>query len=186
MNKRIMMKGLPILLLAALAATPALGQQSESYKLAEKVFNEGGVPANGVVLASPSYRITLDGIGEVVVATGLAGTSYRIDASFTGGYPPPGEVINLRFGSETAMSWDAERAVGTYSVYRGLLSGLPGLGYGACFAQNLTVTAATDAASPGVGTGWFYLATAENRLQEEGTKGRNSAGAERPNPAPCP
>jgi hypothetical protein len=32
----------------------------------------------------------------------------------------------------------------------------------------------------------FYLVTGENRLGEEGTKGRTSTGAERVNPTPCP
>jgi hypothetical protein len=44
----------------------------------------------------------------------------------------------------------------------------------------------TDPDVPSVTTGYFYLVTADNRLDEEGTKGFRSNGTERGNPAPCP
>ena len=47
-------------------------------------------------------------------------------------------------------------------------------------------TSAVDAALPNPGAGFFYLVTGVSRLREEGTKGRTSAGAVRPNPLPCP
>jgi hypothetical protein len=84
------------------------------------------------------------------------------------------------------MTWDPERSVGAYEVYRDALTTLPGGGFGTCFASGLTSEAATEAATPVAGQGWFYLVTARNRLGEEGTKGFQTSGAERPNPAPCP
>jgi hypothetical protein len=39
---------------------------------------------------------------------------------------------------------------------------------------------------PSSGATFFYLATAKNRLGEEGTKGYRSSSVERPNPTPCP
>jgi hypothetical protein len=75
--------------------------------------------------------------------------------------------------------------VGTYDVYKGLVSSLPS-SYGTCLASGLTLTQATDATIPSAGQCFFYLATAKNRLGEEGTMGKNSAGTPRPNGSPCP
>jgi hypothetical protein len=83
------------------------------------------------------------------------------------------------------LSWDPERSVGDYDVYRDLLSSLPG-NFGACLEHDVPAQTAVDVGIPGVGTGYFYLVTAENRLDEEGTKGFRSNGSERLNPAPCP
>jgi hypothetical protein len=177
---------LKVVLSCLFLANVCLAQQSPSYKMTETVFNEAGIPTAGVVLASPSYRITFGGAGEAIVATELAGASYRMDASFVGGYSAPGEVANLRFASKTGMTWESERSAGAYNVYRGVISGLSGLGYGTCYAMGLTTPTSTDSSTPSAGGGWIYLATAENRLGEEGTKGTNSAGLERPNPSPCP
>ena len=60
------------------------------------------------------------------------------------------------------------------------------LGYGACEQYGLTGNSATDNAAVPAGDGYFYLVTAENRLDEEGTKGFDSAQVERTNDAPCP
>ena len=46
----------------------ALAQTSTSYTLNENVMNEGGHPENGVVLASTSYRLSFDAIGEGLFA----------------------------------------------------------------------------------------------------------------------
>ncbi len=166
-------------LLAGLAAAPAIAQSSASYTLEEQTCNAGGHPLNGSVLVSSSYRIRLDAIGDALVATGLASASYRAGSSFLAAYPPPGEVVALWFPNKTGLSWSAESSVGTYSVYRDLVSALPGGDYGACLQQDLTATSTTDAETPGAGEGWFYLVTAENRLGEEGTKGRDTFGNER-------
>ncbi len=176
-----------IVLAIALAAigTAAMAQTSASYKLVEFTLNNGGDPANGTSAASASYRITLDAIGDTVVATGLASASHGMDGGFVSAYPPPGEVHGDRWTSKTTMAWDPEKSVGVYEVYRDLLATLPG-SFGACFQSSLTAETATDAATPAAGTAWFYLVTARNELGEEGTKGVRSSGVERPNPSPCP
>lgn len=171
----------------ALVAVPtiAAAQTSASYKLQEFTFNDGGRPADGSVASSASFRIKLDAIGDAVTQAGLSSASHRMDGGFVSDYPPPGEIRNARWTSKTAISWDPDKTVGVYEVYRDLLSTLPG-NFGACFQSALTAETAADAASPAAGTAWFYIVTARNRLGEEGTKGFRTGGAERTNPAPCP
>ncbi|HEV8700972.1 MAG TPA: hypothetical protein VGV60_06840 [Candidatus Polarisedimenticolia bacterium] len=82
-----------------------------------------------------------------------------------------------------------EPSTGTYNLYRGSIG--PGLGappgnFGDCLQSPVTGTTSSDHAAPAVGRVWFYLVTASNLLDEEGTKGRSSDGTPRPNPAPCP
>jgi len=175
------------LLAIALSAmgTVAMAQTSASYKLVEFTFNDGGRPANGSIASSASYRIKLDAIGDTVAATGLSSASHHLDDGFVSAYPPPGEVRNERWTGKTVLSWDPEGSVGTYEVYRDLMSSLPG-SFGACFQSPLLSETATDVTSPASGTAWFYLVTARNRLGEEGTKGLRSSGIERSNASPCP
>ncbi len=161
-------------------------QTSASYRLTESVLNSGGDPRNGSILQSASFQIRLDALGESVVGTGGASASYRVDAAFVSAYPPPGEVENLRFTSASDLIWNPERSAGTYDLYRDSFSALPGGGTGMCLASNLTGASASDTQIPPPASGYFYLATSENRLGEEGTKGFRSDGAERPNPVPCP
>jgi hypothetical protein len=174
-------------LFLSLASTleKAPGQTSTSYKLTESTLNAGGDPQNSSYAASASYRIKLDAIGEALIAVGLYSASFHLDAGFVEAYPPPKEILNLRWTSQTALAWDPELSVGSYDLYRDLLSTLPG-GFGACFQAGIGGETWTDATIPSVGSGLFYLVTARNRLAEEGTKGHQSNGAERPNPSPCP
>lgn len=181
-----MRQALVLLAAAVLSVLPALAQQSTSYKLEENVLNAGGHPQGGAILSSTSFRVKLDSIGDGVVRTGLASASFRMDGSFASAYPPPGEARNLKFTNKTTLAWDPEKSVGHYEVYRDLLSALPGGGTGTCFASALTSSTTTEPANPASGQAWFYLVTARNRLDEEGTKGFRSNGMERPNSAPCP
>ena len=176
----------PLLIAAILWATPSLAQQSATYKLTESVFNGGGNPANGTILTSTSYKMSLDAIGDGAIAAGLWGGPYRMDAGFVSAYPPPGETLGLCFTGKQTLTWNPEKSVGTYNLYRDAIPALPGGMYGLCSQPGLTRETATDTAVPGAGVGYFYLVTAENRLQEEGTKGYRKNGTERPNPAPCP
>jgi hypothetical protein len=171
---------------AALALSPLRAQQSLSYKLAEFVLNGGGHPLQGVSLASTNYRMKLDAVGESPLARALQSTSIRAEAGFAAAYPPPGEVQNLLYSSRTTMSWHAERSAGSYNVYRDAVSALPGLGFGACFERTLATATTAEPNDPPSDSGWFYLATSENRLREEGSKGNRSSGAVRGNPQPCP
>jgi hypothetical protein len=102
-----------------------------------------------------------------------------MEVGFVPPYPPPGEVLGLRFSDKQTLQWDPEKSVGDYNLYRDLIGTLPSLGFGACHQQDLVDETATDPSVPAAGQGFFYLATAENRLDEEGSKGSRSDGIER-------
>ena len=159
----------------AFLSLPALAQQSANFRLTEHVLNAGGHPSGGVVMASTSYKVTLDALGESVVQGGMTSTSYRMDASFASAYPPPGEVAGLLFTDTQTLSWFAERSAGVYDMYRDDTSA----GYGNCEQKELAETTATDTSTPTAGNSFFYLLTVKNRLREEGTKGSRSDGTER-------
>jgi len=171
----------------ALALSPAAqAAESASYKLNEFVFNAGGNPLGGAVPASASQKITLDAIGEGVAGGTSSSASFLLDSGFVSAYPPPGEVRHLLFSNKTTLAWDPEKSVGKYNLYRDLISTLPG-GFGVCESPSEILTeTTTDTDLPSVSTTYFYLVTADNRLDEEGTKGFRSNGTERGNPAPCP
>jgi hypothetical protein len=172
-------------LIAAVLALPlaAFAQTSPNYQNQEHVFNSGGNPTPALI--STNFSITLSSIGESLSATGMSSAGYRLEGGFVPPYPPPGEVLNLLFTNKTSFGWNPETSVGTYNVYRGVVSTLPA-NYGTCLASGLTLTQTTDATIPSAGQCFFYLITAENRLTEEGTMGKNSAGTPHPNVAPCP
>ena len=180
------MKTLRCLLPAlALACGSALAQTSAGYNLTEFSFDYGGDPNNGGFVASSGYHVGLDAIGGAAINAGLASSGYHLDGGFVARYPPPGEVHNQIWTGNSTMAWDPEKSIGTCSVYRDLLSVLPG-GFGACLQSSLITETASDASNPPVGSGWFYVITARNVVAEEGTKGYRSNGTERANPAPCP
>ena len=163
----------------ALATLPAIAQQSPSHRLDEAVFNAGGHPASGVSPSSGNHQVSLGSIGDLFGLQRLFGSTSMIDGGFVLRYPPPLEVLDLLFTSQTTLVWDRDPSADLYNLYRGLVSTLPGLGYGPCAQAGLTSATYTDTDEPGVGTAFFYLVTAENRLGEEGTKGLNSAGIPR-------
>jgi hypothetical protein len=169
----------PIWVAVFVLASSALAQQSSSYNISDHALNAGGHPDAGVVLTSSSYRITLGAIGDSIVAPVLSSVSYHMDGSFTSRYPPPGEVGGLSFTDEQTLQWLPEPSVGDYNLYRGLISNLSSLGYGQCEQQDLTDETATDSDAVPAGDGYFYLVTAENRLDEEGPKGSDSSGIRR-------
>jgi hypothetical protein len=175
-----------VAILMLLASAPALSQSSSSYQLESTAFNAGGNPNKGMVLTSATYRITLDAIGDGVVGGGLTSPSFQVDGSFAASYRPPGEVQGVQFKVKDTMRWQPEPSAGTYAVYRSALTTLPAGDTGSCFATDVVLPATPVPDLPAPGTGYFFLVTARNRLEEEGTKGYRSNGAERPNPAPCP
>ena len=81
-------------------------------------------------------------------------------------------------GGVTTLTWDPEASVGSYNVYRGTLSELPTT-YGTNIEPGWTGETYPDT-DPYGGESWFYLITASNRIAEEGTKGTDSSGTERP------
>jgi hypothetical protein len=160
--------------------TPAIAQQSASYRLKESVLNSGSHPAQGTVLSSPSFKLKIDSVGEGLIRMALSSSSYHLDAGFVGAYLPSGEVNWLGFINKTVLRWNPEKSVGVYNVYREPISSLPGA-FGTCLARGLQVTNYNEPTVPLSGTGYYYLITAENRLGEEGTKGFRSSGTERSN-----
>ena len=169
-----------------LLGASALAQHSASYNISDHVFNAGGHPDAGTVLTSDSFRISLDLIGDGAVGLTLGSASFRMGGSFAACYPPPGEVPDLRFSEVGVLEWEPERSMGTYNLYRDLVSSLAGGDYGECEQYGLPGESAIDNDPVPVGDGFFYLVTVENRLGEEGTKGLDSAGSERSNPNFCP
>ncbi len=182
---------LRIILAGLLLCGTALAQTSTNFKLEEYTLNSGGTPSQGVDLTSASFSITLASIGDGVVATGLASSSFGMDVGFDVAYPPPGEVAAtcgagepcLVFTDSETLTWPAERSAGVYNLYRDDTSD----GYGDCEQQDIAGTTTTDTATPTAA--FFYLVTAENRLAEEGTKGFQSNATERLGAVglpPCP
>lgn len=171
-----MKRCLCVLLALGCAASPQ-AQSSASYQIDQGTFNNGGNPSP--VLSSASFQMTLDAIGDGLSATDLASASYGMDAGFPPDYRPPGEVLNLRFPGKTTLTWKPETSVGSYNLYRGALSALPG-NYGTKVQSGLVSPTATDSQNPDPGQCLIYLVTASNRLNEEGTKGADSDGDPRP------
>ncbi|HXV62500.1 MAG TPA: hypothetical protein VEK15_17505 [Vicinamibacteria bacterium] len=169
----------------------ALAASSPSFVLDEHAFNSGGLPDGGPIPSSGvGFRVTLVSIGGGLAHLDLASASFALDSSFSTAYPPPSDVLGVEFTSGTDLAWDPQRSM-VYNVYRDLISNLIGLGFGSCLAPaERALPIAADSSVPAVGDGYFYLVTAENRLDEEGTKGFQAMGgipgAERANAAPCP
>lgn len=171
---------------AVLAALPCLAQSSASYQVNGSSINCGGDPQNGVVLASPSFRVTLDAIGNTFAGRQLTSEDYVVCINLPQIVKPPTEVQGFSLTSTTAMSWNANATAYGYQVYRGLISDLP-LSYGSCITpQEVFVTEVTDTEIPAPGQCFFYLVVARNILDEEGTLGTDSAGNERHAAVQCP
>ena len=176
-----------MLFLGSMCVYPIIAQESANFKLKEHVFNEGGNPNGGIIISSANFRVTIDSIGDSIYGRKLYSSSFHMDGGFLAGYPPPEEVHGLLFQKDhITLKWNPERSVGTYDLYRDLLSHLSGGGFGTCKEYGIMNETTTDNETPSTGQGYFYLVTAENRLEEEGTKGYRSNGTERANPSPCP
>jgi len=182
MNRAVWI-AIPWMLLAP-GLVPA--QQSASFQMEEHVFNAGGRPADGSTTASASFEITLDAIGDSVRPGILVGGNFQLGGGFVTVYPPTGEVELLWFTDHETLEWTPEPAAFTYSLYRGTISDVDNLQYGACLETEIPATTWMDTDLPGPDQGYFYLVTAANKISEEGTKGYDSIAAERANNAPCP
>jgi hypothetical protein len=168
--------------LVLLLGAPVAAQQSASYTIEQGTFNNGGNPSP--TLTSAGYQMTLDSIGDGIAGPAASSASYGLEPGFTSTYAPPGEVRNLRFTTSTSFTWDAERSVGTYNTYRGVLGSYTT--YGLCLHSGLTATIDSDSQEPTGGATWYYVVSAENRLREEGVTGYNSQGTPHPNTSSCP
>ena len=171
-------------LLAALCG-PASAQSSASFAVTENAINAGGHPLDASRPASASFRVSFGALGDAAVRSTLSSPSYRGDGGFVARYAPPGEVNGVRFLDKTNLIWSDEPSTGTYNLYRNTLASLPG-NFGSCYHSALVAPSFGETDVPASGSGWHYLITAENRLREEGTKGRTSSGAARSNLSSCP
>lgn len=167
------------------ACTLVTAQEGSTYKVTEHTLNAGGHPRDGVILGSGSFLVTLDAIGDTVAVVSVSGEAYRVDAGFAPAYPPPTEVLNLRFTDDETLLWEANPAAGVYHLYRGAIDRLQGLEYGTCLQSAIVGTTASVPDRPPDGLGYYYLVTVANRLDEEGTKGFDNGMNERGNPYPC-
>lgn len=175
------------LTLALLLPGESAAQSSARYRLDESVVNGGGEPRRGVVVSSAGFRLTLGAIGAALSGNDATGPSFLLAGGFVPAYPPPTEVLHLLFHPDRiTLSWDDHPAAGTYALYRDLLSNRAAPGAGNCLQSGIAPASTADKALPPVGEGFFYLATAVNRLHEEGTLGSRSDGVERLNDSPCP
>jgi hypothetical protein len=174
------------MVLLACLALPSLAQESPSFRLNEHSLNAGGHPRDGAVASSARFRISLDALGGTVARTGMASPRFLMDAGFVSVYRPPGEVAWLWFQDEDWLNWSPESSAGDYNLYRDPISDLVSLDYGHCLAHDIPATTTVDADLPAVGEGFFYLVTAENRLNQEGPKGWGSFNLYRMNANPCP
>jgi len=163
----------------------AEAQTGASFEVTEHVINAGGHPLDASRPASASFRISHDAVGDAAVRSMFSSASYRADGGFVVRYAPPGEVNGVQFLDKINLTWSHEPSIGTYNLYRNTLASLPG-DYGSCYQSALVGPPFGETDAPAPGSGWHYLITAENRLREEGTKGRRSDGVERPNATACP
>ena len=84
-----------------------------------------------------------------------------------------------KFPGKTTLTWNPETSVGSYNVYRGDCATLSS-SYGSKVQSGISGATTTDGEEPVAGQCFFYLITASNRLDEEGTKGTDSFGNPRP------
>ena len=175
------------LLLLSVAAQDqfAVAQTSASYRLEEFIFNAGGHPKQGVVLTSAQLQLTLVSVGQSVAEAALAGKSFSADTGFIITFPPATEVGLMRFTTTDTLSWDAVPSMDIYNVYQGTLTSPFDPGYGSCLSAGLRSPSTLVGQSPPIGGTFFYVATALNRLGEEGIKGQASSGGVRANLTPC-
>jgi len=175
-----------VIVLGLLLGGHLLAQESASFRLNEHTFNAGGTPDQGVLLTSASFQVSLCAVGESVRDPELTSASFGMKVGFVPTYAPPGEVANLRFTDSTTVAWDGERSVGVYHLYQGTVSDPFDPSYGTCNQPDIPIETTSVTSTPTTGQVLFLLVTAKNRLDEEGTKGKDSDDAERANPLACP
>ncbi|HEV8120666.1 MAG TPA: protease pro-enzyme activation domain-containing protein [Candidatus Polarisedimenticolia bacterium] len=108
----------------------------------------------------------------------------------------PGEISSVQFSNAASFDWPTIPGAAHYNSYRGTIpAGLLGSRPDAtrfdqtCFesadAFNDGATVSSDAATPPVGTGFYYLVTGEGSCGE-GPLGTQTSGQPIPNSSPCP
>ena len=186
LNKKTFKQGLLAGLLFAACFAPVSAQSSTSFQIEESAFNAGGHPNGGTMMTSATYRITLDSLGEAIDGATVASASYSMQGGMVTAYAAPGEVDNLLFTGKDALDWGAHTSADVYHLYRQQSGLLPSAYAGACEEPDIPQSATSASGAPPSGAVWFYIVTAENRLGEEGTRGFESTGSERPEAGACP
>lgn len=164
----------------------AFAQQSASHSISDATLNAGGSPRDGTALVSASHQVTLSSLGGFAARRGLQSASNFMDGGFVSGYVPATEVHGVSWLDHETMQWSAHVAAGDYAVYRDSLAALAAGDYGDCHTHDISSTSVYDTDLPPAGSGFFYLVSVENRLEEEGTLGSSSTGDERVPAAECP
>lgn len=188
----MMRDSLFILLLVVLcggAAIPAAAQSSDDYSITDAVINAGGTPADGLILHSADFVVTLSSIGDAAAGPLLTGESFQLEPGLITANAPVANETSLRFLDRNTLSWTPTPPAVAYSIYKGNTLNLPSLDYGACFRNRLPVELGTTFVDPDLpprGQAITYLVTGSNRLAEEGSLGTSSAGARREASLSCP
>jgi hypothetical protein len=98
---------------------------------------------------------------------------------------PIGDTLRLSAGLGASLGWTMAAQANVYNVYRGS-AGPTGFSYNhACLEAGSPDTFSEDATLPPPGEALYYLVAGANRCGE-GSLGTDSAGGERPSPAPGP
>lgn len=159
-------------------------QQSENYVI-EGASIQNGVGSAAIQLDSGAYGITLSAVGDPLMSDGpLARPGLEAQSGFVSTFSPATEVSDLAFSGSGTLVWSPARSAVSYNVYRGALEGLS-TSYGSCLSTGIPATTADDPSSPALGSGYFYLVTATNSLDEEGASGFDSGSTPR-TPTACP
>jgi len=147
-------------------------QQSTHFMIKGPVLNAGGNPYSGTTPVSAGFKLRPDSIGDGVTAM-MTSASYRMGGGFVLSFPPPGDVMNLRFNDSVTLSWDPQALAQSYHLYRtgdmGTPTGLlPSL---TCGQPDLALATAIDSDLPALNRAFFYLVTAVNCIRVEGPDG---------------
>lgn len=98
---------------------------------------------------------------------------------------PPEVATGLLFSDAQTLTWAADPAAVTYSLYRGTIDASPWAYDQVCLFPSLPGPGATDGTNPPRGVSFYYLVSGRN-VCGEGPLGTSSDGQPRPNLSPCP
>jgi hypothetical protein len=103
---------------------------------------------------------------------------------------PPGivgDTLRGLTGASTQMKWYKIPQANAYNVYRGTITGVGTFTYNhTCFESDSPDRVAVDAATPALGTAFYYLVSGVNQCNPEGGLGSNNPGAGGGSPVPRP
>src|SRR5262245_10573675 len=102
---RITMASLLASALLLAAASPLRAQESAHFRIDQAVLNAAGHPARGDTMASGSWRLSLDALGDALAGAPLSSSSFTLGAGIVPSHPAPGEVGLLRFVDQQTLVW---------------------------------------------------------------------------------